>query len=120
MTDEIPKNSLLDDDAKLQVATLTTQVDLVYGKMVRVVGDKKLTAQNVIPVVVELMKQCNAFTLRGNQKKLVVLTCIQKFCDEHASDSVEFAMVVPLIDVLVDVAKGYVNFDFKKAVKGCC
>ena len=96
----------------------SVSVNKLYESLSRIIGDGKVTAENVVNITINLMQLVEKYTgLEGSQKKALVMHVLSKFIRDN-SDNKNLHMVVdtiipPLIDSVIDLDKKKVSIQIK-------
>ena len=114
------------------ITTTASAVESLYEEVKRLLQGGKLTPTNVVMIMIDLMQIVDKYTtLKGSQKKQVLLSAITMLIDDQ-NDNVEDAsdlkqlvkMTLPsVIDVVVSIDKKQLKIKAKKVwtmLLGCC
>lgn len=125
MTEPVPTQDVV-------ITTTASDVESLYEEVKRLLHGGKLTPTNVVMIMVDLMQIVDTYTtLKGSQKKHVLLSAITMLIDDQ-NDNVEDAndlknlvkMTLPsVIDVVISIDKKQLKIKAKKVwtmLLGCC
>jgi hypothetical protein len=122
------------EQVNLEISTVVplVSVDRLYGELNSMIGSGTVTANNIVTVVISLMKIVERYReVKGPQKKAVILRVMDRFIKDRIGNTQEAetisillqTIIPPLIDTLVSVDTQKLKIKTKKcfrSVFACC
>ena len=99
---------------------LQASIDVVYSQITKLSGGA-LTVSNVMQIITTIINQAATLNIPAGSTKQVILTALNQFCVEHATDSVVLTIAEPFVDFALQVSTGAISLKPEEAaVKSCC
>jgi hypothetical protein len=102
-------------------------VDRLYESLSKIIGDKKVTTENIVLIATNLMQIVEKYPdLYGQQKKALVIYVLKKFVVDHLDGDAESFLLIfidtllpSVINTIIAVDKKEVVIKIKKGLKAC-